>query len=116
MFKNTNIGRRGEDSACSFLIENGFDIILRNYHFKHFEIDIIAKKDCCLHFCEVKSRKNNAYGYPETFVSHKQQEHIKTAADNFVYESGWRGKIKFDIISIENNDNKKITFFEDAFF
>lgn len=49
------IGLIGEDSVCNFLEKEGFDILERNYTRKWGEIDIIAKKDGKIYFCEVKS-------------------------------------------------------------
>ena len=48
-------GNLAEDSACGFLIDNGFSIIERNFYSRFGEIDIIATKDEVLHFIEVKS-------------------------------------------------------------
>ena len=45
-----------EDKATSYLIDNGFKIVTRNYYAKKLgEIDIIASKDDIYHFIEVKS-------------------------------------------------------------
>jgi putative endonuclease len=48
-------GNLGEDRAISYLEDNGFLVIDRNYHSRFGEIDIIATKDKVLHFVEVKS-------------------------------------------------------------
>lgn len=111
---NKDIGKTGEDLSVDYLLNNGFKIIERNYRYKHCEIDIIAEKNNCLHFIEVKYRKTNTYGYPETFVSNNQKERIKTASDNYIFEKSWEWNISFDIISIEENNNS-IIFFEDAY-
>lgn len=49
------IGQVGEDFACEYLVDNKYNIVLRNYLKKWGEIDIIAKKGSILHFVEVKS-------------------------------------------------------------
>lgn len=49
------IGQVGEDFACEYLVDNRYNIVLRNYLKKWGEIDIIAKKGSILHFVEVKS-------------------------------------------------------------
>nr|QGT50341.1 UPF0102 protein [uncultured Helicobacter sp.] len=51
-------GKEGENLACLFLEQNGFEIIERNFFAKYGEIDIIATKDDVLHFVEVKSGEN----------------------------------------------------------
>jgi len=48
-------GNLAEDRACSFLDENGFMIVERNFYSRFGEIDVIASKDSVLHFIEVKS-------------------------------------------------------------
>ena len=76
---NKITGNIGEENAVNYLIQNKFTILERNYRFKRCEIDIIAKKDNCIHFIEVKIRKNNLFGYPEDFVSDNQKNRIKLA-------------------------------------
>ena len=107
-------GNLGEDLAVSYLIKNNFTILERNYRYKRCEIDIIAKNNDCIYFIEVKKRKNNKFGYPEYFVSDGQKNRIKLAAQNYVYNNNWNGKILFNIISIEKDNN--IFFFVDAFY
>ena len=112
---NKAIGNFGEDIAVSYLKKNKFTILERNYRYKRCEIDIIAEKDNCIYFIEVKIRKNNSFGYPEEFVSEAQKNRIKLAAENYIYNNNWNGKILFNIISIEEKNNN-ILFFIDAFF
>ena len=38
-----DIGKEGEEIAAKYLTEKGFEIIARNYHYGHGEIDIVAK-------------------------------------------------------------------------
>ena len=73
---NKDIGNNGEDKAVEFLITNKYSILVRNYRYKRCEIDIIAKNKDCIHFIEVKIRKNNIFGYPEDFVSDNQKNRI----------------------------------------
>ena len=113
---NKTIGNKGENIASEYLIKNGFIIIKKNYRFGHYEIDLIAKRDSCLHFVEVKFRSNNSFGYPESFVSNDQKNRIKLAADEYIHKIDWTKNIMFDIISIEKcEDGCKILFFEDSF-
>jgi len=57
---NKRYGEISEDRAVTFLQDNGFDIIDRNFYASKLgEIDIIAKKDDVLHFIEVKASRKN---------------------------------------------------------
>lgn len=67
-----DIGKEGEDIAAKYLKEKGFEIIARNYHYSHGEIDIIANDKNQLVFVEVKSRINLDYGEPEYAINPKK--------------------------------------------
>jgi putative endonuclease len=55
-----NYGDKCENLATSFLEQNGFVILERNYFARKLgEIDIIASRDDVLHFIEVKSGKTD---------------------------------------------------------
>ena len=56
------IGNWGEDAACNYLIKKGYDILVRNWKTKLFEIDIVAEKDDIIYVVEVKTRKNSDFG------------------------------------------------------
>ncbi len=113
MKTSVTIGRKGEDQAITYLVANDYKIETCNYRFGRREIDIIATKNSLLIFIEVKLRKNNQYGYPESFLNDSQKQRILEAADQFIFENNWEGNIRFDIISIESENG--ITHFEDAF-
>ena len=113
MPKNILNGKLGEDLAANFLIEKGYEILIRNFRYKKSEIDIIALHNCILIFIEVKYRSNLDYGYPEAFVTAKKESMIIAGAEQFIYDKQWMGKIRFDIISAD--DSKNIMHFIDAF-
>ncbi len=49
------IGRKGEDAAARFLKRRGFEILGRNLHFHHAEVDILARDGGFFVFIEVKT-------------------------------------------------------------
>jgi putative endonuclease len=53
-------GLLGEDLACRWLLQKGFTLIDRNVSYPCGEIDIIASKDGCIHFIEVKASQDYA--------------------------------------------------------
>jgi len=59
---NQELGRKGEDKACSWLMKSGYDIIERNYRVREGEIDIVAVKEDSILFSEVKTRNSDRYG------------------------------------------------------
>ena len=56
-------GQTGEDIACTFLKENGFEVLDRNYSKKWGEIDIVAEYMGIVHFFEVKSVTHDFIGH-----------------------------------------------------
>jgi len=50
-----NIGELGENIACKFLKNKGFEVLERNFSRKFGEIDIISKKKGEIYFIEVKT-------------------------------------------------------------
>ena len=95
---NKEIGAFGEDAACEYLEDNDYEILERNFSLKTGEIDIIAEKDGCTVFIEVKTRKNNLYGEPSEAVDWKKQRHIRNTA--LLYIKSVDADMRFDIIEV----------------
>lgn len=107
-------GRKGEDIAASFLTEQGYTILKRNFAFGKCEIDLIARKADWLLFIEVKTRSAADYGFPEEFVNDAQASRILYAAEEFIFTMNWHGHVRFDIISIRMCDPPEVVHFKDA--
>jgi putative endonuclease len=100
MADHINTGKRGEDMAIIFLVDNGFTILHRNWRHSHWEVDIIATKNNKLHFIEVKTRRNSKFGFPEEGVNKKKVRNLIESADEFTQLfPSWKF-IQFDILSI----------------
>lgn len=115
----TSIGSKGEDLACTYLIEKDYKILERNWRFKKAEIDIIAKHNNCLIFIEVKARSYTAFGQPEESIDAKKEAMLIDAAQRYMESIDYNWEIRFDIISIiltKSLEIEKIDHFKDAFF
>jgi len=95
-----SFGKKGEDLATEFLLEEGYEILERNWHFKHIEVDIIARKADILVIAEVKTRTGNSYGEPYTAVDFRKQHCLIFAAERYLYGHNLDLEVRFDIISI----------------
>ncbi|MDN5203330.1 YraN family protein [Fulvivirgaceae bacterium BMA10] len=116
MAKHLKTGKKGEELAVEFLQKKGFEIIERNYRIGKAELDIIAKNENLMIFIEVKTRTNNRFGFPESFVDRRKENLITEAAEQYTYDCQWHGNIRFDIIAISLKPNLEIEHFEDAFY
>ena len=110
-----NKGKYGEDLAVSYLQNKGFEIIERNYRHRRGEIDLIGLlNNELLVFFEVKLRKRDDYGEPESFVSRAQERSIINAAEEYIFGIDWHKDIRFDIVAIKPGEG--IEHIEDAFY
>ncbi len=107
-------GKEGEEKALGYLKANHFNILHTNFRHKRAEVDIIAQKQNVLHFIEVKTRKNNDFGYPEEFVSDRKIELFHETAEHYIYEHNWIGGLQFDIIAITLNP-EELEYIPDCF-
>jgi len=116
MAEHLETGKVGEEKAAAYLTEKGYEIVARNYRFKHSEIDIIAKKGKLTVFVEVKTRTNLNYGFPEEFVDSTKAKLVMRAAEHYIFDTNWHFDIRFDIVSVVINANSvRIKHIEDAF-
>ncbi|MEG1488779.1 YraN family protein [Acinetobacter sp.] len=75
-----NLGQWAEQQALKRLQEQGFNLIVANYHCRYGEIDLIVQKDQELIFVEVKARSVTQYAQScETISSSKQKKIMKSA-------------------------------------
>lgn len=114
-----NIGKNGEDFAVSYLENNGYEIICRNYHSRFGEIDIIAKNENYIVFIEVKTRNlKTKFTAVEAVDMFKQKKIIKTAMI-YLQENCIKLQPRFDVVLIlfdKSFDNiYKIDQIENAF-
>jgi len=100
MENKTTFGRRGEDLAVEFLLKEGYEILERNWYFKHNEVDILARDHNTLVVIEVKTRSGNSYGEPYTAVDIRKQRYLIFAAERYIFAHNLDLEVRFDIISI----------------
>lgn len=108
-------GKSGEDKAADYLIQNGYQILHRNWRSGHKELDIVAAKDNIVVICEVKTRKNTLYGNPDEAINNKKIRRIVSSADAYIRCFKLDNHVRFDIINIIT-DEERIEHIEDAFF
>lgn len=118
MSNHLELGKKGEEIATNFLLKKGFEILEANWRYRRSEIDLIAKKDEVLIFVEVKTRSDDYFGRPESFVTDRKRALMIDAANAYMEEIGHEWEIRFDVIAIiyHNPVHQTIDHFKDAFF
>jgi putative endonuclease len=116
MAKHTELGQLGEVEAQRYLVEKGYRLLDLNWRFGHEEVDIIAMNSKILVFAEVKTRTNNAFGEPQEFVSKAKQRHLIRAANAYVERKDLFNEIRFDIIAVTLQPQKRIEHIKEAFY
>ena len=111
-------GRRGEDFAVAFLLEQGYKILERNWRRKTGEIDIIAALGSMLVFCEVKSRSSFVCGSGAEAVNRRKQLHILYTAMLYMQKMGQADRLcRFDILEVclSDPDHPRLNHIRNAF-
>ncbi len=111
------LGVKGENLAVNRLVEDGYEIVERNYKWKQGELDIICRKDGMLIVVEVKTRNTTAYGAPYLAVSLAKQRQIIRVTNQYIRERNINEDVRFDIFSIDMTGGKvSMEHIIDAFY
>jgi putative endonuclease len=117
MAEHNETGQKGEVLAANYLKNKGYTVLETNWRFKNLEADIIASIGDTMVVAEVKTRKTNFFGEPETFVTKQKQRNLIRAAHEYVQIKELNLEVRFDIISvIMNNSGNQVNHIESAFY
>ena len=117
MAKWNETGKDGESVARAFLEKQGYRITHTNWHWHHYELDIVAVKDACLVVVEVKTRSEDYLLAPEEAVDAPKIRRIVAAADAYVRFFNLELPVRFDIITlIKGKEGFQIEHIDDAFY
>ena len=117
MAQHNELGKKGEQLAVDFLLENDYEIVERNYRFDKAEVDIIPSKEDTLAIVEVKTRSTIDFGNPQDFVKPKQIKRLVKAVDEYVTVNELDVEVRFDIIAVvKEKKGFKIEHLKNAFY
>ena len=111
------LGRSGEDAAARTLEDRGYKIIERNWRATEGEIDLVARRDDELVFCEVKARETDRWGDPSEAVARLKQLRLRRLAARWLRErKPGPVAVRFDVVSVIVRDGKtNVRHIPDAF-
>ena len=108
-------GKAFEDRAVAFLEEKGYEILERNSHFHHLEMDVVARDGDTLCFIEVKGRKEHSLVPGLYAVDRGKQRRLRNWATAYLCKHSYsltETACRFDVVSIEG---EKIQLIQNAF-
>ena len=77
----TNVGNRGEEAVCEYLVRKNHRIVGRNFKTKYAEVDIISIYMDKIYFTEVKYRKNGGGLFA---ITPEKMEKMRIGAETFL--------------------------------
>lgn len=113
------LGSKGEKLAVKFLKRKGYKIIQHNYRCRLGEIDIVAEYDGAVIFVEVRTKRTEEFGIPQSSITAAKRSQVSKAALYYIMEKKLLGRsCRFDVIAITfSTDSHKpqIEHIENAF-
>ncbi len=110
--KHNDDGAKAEAKVAEYLQNNGYKILDRNWKTPKCEIDIIAKKQTCIYFVEVKYRSNAHQGDGFDYVTSAKQRQMQYAAQMWVAKNNWDDEYCLAAASVSGSDFE-VTFIEE---
>ncbi|WP_328339090.1 YraN family protein [Micromonospora sp. NBC_00421] len=99
--RNQAVGAYGEQCAVRHLIGAGLRPVARNWRCREGEIDVIAWDGQVLAFCEVKTRRGDAYGSPAEAIVPAKARRLRGLAARWLAETGTTAdEVRFDVLSV----------------
>ena len=94
-------GAAGEDAVAAWYVARGYEIVDRNWRVREGEIDVIARDGGSVVFCEVKTRRGDAFGAPVEAVTVRKQQRLRLLARLWLADQAARvPALRFDVASV----------------
>lgn len=111
--RETSIGARAEAIAATYLIENGHDILARNWKTVRCEIDIVSHKDGVTYFTEVKYRRQSNQGGGLAAITAEKLGQMRYASDVYVkFSSSVSSERRLSVIAMSGVPPQVETYLE----
>jgi len=94
------LGRYGEEVAARFLAGEGLEVLARNWRCASGEIDLIALEGAVLVVCEVKTRRDDAYGGPFAAITRLKLNRLRRLAGIWLEENGGVAEVRVDVVGV----------------
>ena len=106
-------GEQAEQQALQLLINNGLNLLSRNFRCKYGELDLIMTDQQTLVIVEVRFRQTDRYGSAAESVTPKKQSRIIAATHIYLSSQKADRPVRFDVVAISGNGN--VEWIQNAF-
>ena len=95
------VGQAGEEAVARWYESAGYAVLDRNWRIREGELDLVVRNAGTIVFCEVKTRRSDAFGLPVEAVTAKKRQRLRLLARRWldVHDDG-AGTLLFDIASV----------------
>jgi putative endonuclease len=98
------VGQNGEDAAAAWYAAGGYEILDRNWRVREGELDLVVRGDGVIAFCEVKTRRSDAFGLPAEAVTARKQQRLRLLAGRWLGDHPRSADgLRFDVVSVGPN-------------
>ena len=95
------LGSDGEDAVARWYEARDYEVVSRNWRVREGELDLVLRRGRTLVFCEVKTRRGDAFGTPFEAVTIAKQRRLRTLAVRWLSEHHVRaGELRFDVAAV----------------
>jgi putative endonuclease len=94
------LGRHGERLAAEHLQGLGWQVVGTGFLARRGEVDLVCRRGSSLVLVEVKTRSGVGFGLPAEAVGARKRRALSAAAAEYRALAGWRGEIRFAVVSV----------------
>jgi putative endonuclease len=95
------LGRKGENLAASYLREQGWEILERNYRTRLGEIDLVCRDHDSIVFVEVKTRVSADFARPDESVTQHKQAKLRRLVEEYLMRHNLESSdVRFDVLGV----------------
>jgi putative endonuclease len=99
------LGTQGEDAVARWYEARGYTVVDRNWRVREGELDLVLRRGRTVVFCEVKTRRGDAYGSPFEAVTIAKQQRVRGLALRWLAEHRGSGaRMRFDVAAVRMGD------------
>ena len=97
----TELGAHGERIAAVFFTDAGLRLLDRNWRCREGELDLVARDDDAIVFCEVKTRRGSGFGHPVEAVTPAKQRRLRLLAQRWLAAHDEHAPdLRFDVVGV----------------